>query len=372
VGATWASADPRVARVDAEGRVIAVGHGKTRVEAQDGGLRAAVEITVRLPARLSLAPAAVTLDPDHPEAALEATLVDADGAPWSRAGAALAFTSSEERVAVVSAGKVKRTGPGAATVEVRYGELRAAVAVTSLDRKDALARGCDAGAADRCVALGRLLDQGEAGVAPDRAAALALFQKACDAGAARACAELGARAEAEAAPDLVKIAGIYQKACDAKDPYGCARLGRIFETGLGVVGSSARALALYRAACDEREPEGCYRLGAMVELGHGVARDTPAAVELYRKACEGGLVAACAAAANMFFHGSGSVPKDLPAAVALYDKACDARHEPSCTVMALKHKSGEGVEEDRAKSLAYFAKACAAGSKAACVIASQR
>jgi TPR repeat protein len=328
-------------------------------------------VTVRLPVRRAITPAAITLDPDHPEAAIEAAVVDADGSSTKKEGSAFAWSSSAETVAVVSAGRVKLAGPGQAKVEIRYGDLRAEVPVISLGRREALGRGCDAGALDRCAALARLLDQGGE-VEVDHAAAAALFQKACDGGSARACAELGARAEAESAPDLVKIAAIYQKACDAQDPYGCARLGRLYETGLGVVGSSARALGFYRAACDAGEPEGCYRLAGMVELARGVVRDAPAAAELYKKACDGGHLAACAGAANMYLHGSGTLAKDVAAAIALYDKACDAKHEPACTVMALEYKSGGGVEADAAKSLAYFAKACAAGSKPACVIAAQR
>jgi TPR repeat protein len=75
----------------------------------------------------------------------------------------------------------------------------------------------------------------------------------------------------------------------------------------------------------------------------------------------------------MLYNGSGSFPKDVPAGVSAYDKACDAGYEPACTTLALEYKSGgHGVAEDKDKSLAYFAKACAAGNKAACAVAPRR
>jgi TPR repeat protein/tetratricopeptide (TPR) repeat protein len=361
----WASADPKVATVSADGTITPAGTGTTRIEAREGRLRAAVDVTVSLPARIALTPAEITIAPDGKEVAIEARVLDGAGAPWKKS-AALAWTSTAPAVAAVSGGKVRALAEGTATIEARLGDLVGRVEVTALGKRAAMEKGCAAGTADACVALARMLQKGEDGPA-DAPRAGEILQKACSAGALRACVEVASRHEEIA--DYPKAVALYQQACDGKDLLGCTRLARMYDTGIGVVGDSAKARELYKAACDANELEACWRLGTVFELGRGVAREPPAAATLYQKACDGGYAEACASLGNIRWNGSGSVPKDVPAAIALYEKACDAKHEPACTTLALKFKTGEGVDPSPQKSMVYFGKACAAGSKAACMIA---
>ncbi|MFT3769874.1 MAG: tetratricopeptide repeat protein [Minicystis sp.] len=367
---TWSSADPKVATVDAEGTIRPTGTGRTQIEARDGKVSASVEVRVSLPARIVVDPAEITLSPDHEEAPLKVSILDGAGAPWTKS-AAVAWSTSDAAVATIADGKVHRAGPGNAVIEAKLGDLSGRVGVISLDRRAALAKGCEAGRIEACVDLGRLIEKGEEGVAADAAAAVALYEKACDGGLMKGCAEAGAWYEQGkgGTPDLGKALAAYQKACDAKDALGCTRLGGMYESGWGVIRDSTRALSLYREACDAGELDGCWHLGTLYEIGTGTARDAPTAVELYKKACDGGRVQACASLGNMYWNGSGTVPKDVPAGLALFEKACDAKHEPACTTLALKYKTGDGIESSREKSTVFFGKACAAGSKSACLIA---
>jgi hypothetical protein len=366
-GVAWASADPRVATVDARGLVTPTGTGRTRLEAAEGGLAASVEVTVSLPARVVVEPATLTLTPESPEAAVKAAILDASGAPWEKKDAELTWASSDAAVATVAAGKVQRHGFGDAVITASLGALGGRVAVRSIDRRAALEHACEAGGLEPCVALGQLLDKGEDGPA-DSARALGLYEKACAAGAMTGCVAAGESLEAGRAgtPDLGKARAAYQKACDGKGPPGCTRLGRLYEVTIRDLG---KALLSYRAACDALDLEGCWRLGTMYELGLGIARDPTIAVDLYTRACDGGRPAACTSLGNIFWNGSGSVAKDTTAALALFEKACDARHEEACIFLALKYKAGEGVVEDPKKALGYFGKACQAGHKGSCVIA---
>jgi TPR repeat protein len=367
---TWSTSDPRVATVDPDGTMRPVGTGRARVEARAGRRVASLEVQVSLPARIRVEPAEIVLSPDTGAVPLTASILDGAGAPWARGGT-VTWRSSDPTVAAVAAGKAERAGPGKTTIEAHFGDLTGVASVLSLDRRDALERSCDAADLGACVALGKLVEQGDEARPAAAAAALALYDRACDGGVMKGCAEAGAWHEQGkgGAPDLARAAQAYQKACDAKDGLGCSRLGSMHESGWGVMRDLGKALALQRAACDAGELLGCYRLGSMFEVGTGVARDAPAAADLYRRACDGGRPEACGSLANMYWNGSGTVAKDVPAGLALYEKACDLRHEPACTAVALKYKSGEGVPADRERSLGYFAKACAAGSKSACMIA---
>lgn len=366
----WSSADPRVATVDAQGTITAAGSGKTRVEARSGGIVSSVDVTVSLPARIAVKPAEITFGLGGDDAAIEAAVLDAAGAPWGKP-AEVRFRSNDSSVATVAGGKVHRAGVGTAVIEAHFGDLVARIPVTSLDRRAASTKGCDAGQLDACVELGRMAEEGEDGPR-DRASALAWYEKACAGGSTKGCIELGAFHEhgKGGTIDAPKALAAYQKACDAKDPAGCSRLGVLYKNGArGVMKDLGKARDLHRAACDAGDPDGCWHLGAMYELGNGVGRDAPAAESLYAKACAGSRWAACASLGNMYCNGSGSVAKDVAKGLALYEKACDAKHEDACTVLALKYKTGDGVPADRPKSLVYFSKACQAGSKSACLIA---
>jgi TPR repeat protein len=366
----WSSADPRIATVDAEGVVRPIATGRTRVESKDGAYVASREVLVSLPARVALDPEAITLSPDHEEVTVKAAVIDGAGQPWKGEGA-LTWTSSEASIATVAGGKVRRKGTGQAVIEVALGDLRARLAVASLDRREALERACSKGGQDACVELGHLVEAG--GPDPASAArALAFYEAGCAAGALKGCVAAGESHEAGRAGviDLAKALVAYQKACDGKEAAGCTHVGALYETGgRGVIRAVSKAEPLYRAGCDGGDLAGCAHLGALYELGRGVLRDTPAAADFYKKACDSGRPEACARLANMYWNGSGAIARDLPAGVALYEKSCDGKYAEACTFLALTYRAGRGVAEDKPRSLTFFTKACEAGNKGACALA---
>jgi len=126
---TWRSSDPLVARVEG-GRVDAVGPGRATISAADGGLTAAAEVVVRLPAfaRIALRPVRLTLAAGR-SARLEAAAVDGGGAPVK--GVPLAWSSSDPRVATVAPdGTVAAVRAGRAQLTAAGGGKSAAAAVT--------------------------------------------------------------------------------------------------------------------------------------------------------------------------------------------------------------------------------------------------
>lgn len=95
-------------------------------------------------------------------------------------------------------------------------------AVTTASPAD-LERDCENGAAASCLALGRLHERGEAGVAQDLPRAAALFERACGVEQAEACFQLGMlHMEGKGVQrDELAAFGFFRKACKLGDDRGC-------------------------------------------------------------------------------------------------------------------------------------------------------
>lgn len=129
---TWASADPDVARVNANGVATGVGGGEVEITATSEGKRGSATIEVKTPpaARVSVSPLAVAL-PVGEVVQLTATVRDASGHVIP--GAPVTWTSSAKAIATVSeAGLVRGIAPGIANITARSGHASgtAQIAVT--------------------------------------------------------------------------------------------------------------------------------------------------------------------------------------------------------------------------------------------------
>ncbi len=128
---TWSSSDEAVAKVDANGKVSAVGSGSATVTAKADTLSATVAVKVSLAKKLKVDKETVTLTPDAPEATLKATILDEKDQEWLGKGE-VKWASADEAIATVDAtGKVKGVGAGTTKITATFKDLKAEVTVES-------------------------------------------------------------------------------------------------------------------------------------------------------------------------------------------------------------------------------------------------
>jgi hypothetical protein len=125
----WTSLRPEVAEVDGRGRVTARRTGEAQVAAEAGGTAGRATVTVSVPSRAALAPAALELVGVPASGKLALALSDEAGR--SVAAREVAWSSSDEKVArVADGGAVTAVGTGRATVSARSAGLTASAEVT--------------------------------------------------------------------------------------------------------------------------------------------------------------------------------------------------------------------------------------------------
>lgn len=124
---SWSSARPEVAEVDASGRVTARRSGEAEVRAAVAGQSATVPVRVSIPARATLAPAALALTGVPATGTLALELADETGREI--APGEVAWKSTDEGVVRVAGGTVTAVAPGQARVTASAAGLTATAAV---------------------------------------------------------------------------------------------------------------------------------------------------------------------------------------------------------------------------------------------------
>ena len=114
--------------------------------------------------------------------------------------------------------------------------------------------------------------------------------KGCEAGSAADCHALGLMhmSGGDLPGDDGRAVELFGNACNRGNAAGCVNLGRLYRKGRGVTKDDARAAELYRKGCDGGERGGCFGLADAYAEGRGVPRDDTRAEELFRKLCESG------------------------------------------------------------------------------------
>jgi hypothetical protein len=152
----WTSSDPRTATVRSDGSLTALAPGRVVVSATSGGRQSRVELeVVSAVASVSVTPAADTLTPAG-SMTLKASARKRDGSEVS--GAAIAWRSSDEAVAVVSsAGRVTALAAGSTTITAtaagRKGSSQITVAVAVVQAPAAILPPVQPAAEDAQVAV---------------------------------------------------------------------------------------------------------------------------------------------------------------------------------------------------------------------------
>jgi len=236
----------------------------------------------------------------------------------------------EDAEACVSAGLLRLEGRGGA-VEAAEGEARLRRGV------ELLASRCEAGEGAACVRAATLFEAGPEPVRDD-SRALVYLQRSCEAGVPGGCSGLALRhlTGRGVPPDRARALALYQRVAE-----------------------------LYRASCEAGEPSACAELGQAFALGQAGAVDPARALTYQEKACALGEVASCLRAAERLRQGAEGVPADAARASSLdaraetlLEEGCRSGSGVACLSLA------ERVTPERARALRQ--RACALGQSRAC------
>lgn len=123
----WASSDPKVATVDATGKVTAVDSGEAKITATFETFTGTATVKASIPASISFSPAEVKLEGVGAKAAVQATVRDGKGVEMKLP---VTWTSDDVKVATVANGEVTAVAAGTTKIQAAVGDLKAPVAVT--------------------------------------------------------------------------------------------------------------------------------------------------------------------------------------------------------------------------------------------------
>jgi TPR repeat protein len=228
---------------------------------------------------------------------------------------------------------------------------------------------CDKGERASCHELGRLHQDGAAGVAKDPTRARTLFERSCTLDHAGGCSDLGiALLTGETATkDPPKAAQSFERACKLGEANGCFNLANLYYEGVGVTADKAKAFSLYEQACNAGKAAGCINLGAAYDDGEGVAIDKPKAFSLFKRACEGDEPIGCNNLAFMFGQGSGTTA-DQAQAARYYERGCTLGNAKACEYLGARYLEGKGVDKSVDKARELLKRSCDAGNQPACAL----
>lgn len=216
-------------------------------------------------------------------------------------------------------------------------------------RIEQLRAGCDGGQVPReraaaCLSLAGFYEHGSFGLKRDSVRAALLWEEA---------------------------ASVLAASCENGDAQDCTRAASVLGMGIRDGGGDAETREMgawiERYAddgCRGGDPVGCALLGAIYERGRGVPRDPARAIAQYDKACSGGYAPSCLTLAA-FREG------DTAASASAYRRACDAGSGFGCAAAAQRYRRGVGVRLDPEQAGHLFARGCALGDPAACVLGAE-
>jgi uncharacterized protein len=188
---------------------------------------------------------------------------------------------------------------------------------------------CLLGQGDACLQVGLFFYFGREGYPKDRARAAAAFARGCDAGDARACSALGrSLAFADGVPrSPERAAAVLARACTFGEGLGCSTLGLLSERGDGVTRDVAKARALYRDGCVAGDIYGCLHADM---LGSDVASRSTRRYARWSAECSHGSAGACAFIGVLYEDGGDGVTHDDAKSLEWMQRACDLGESRAC------------------------------------------
>jgi len=199
--------------------------------------------------------------------------------------------------------------------------------------------------------LGIIQFRGQAGMAADEKAGLALIERAAEQGITDAERDMGKAHEfgwAGLEPDLRKALDWYGRAASHGDGYAFWRIGLSYVDDRVDSADPARAVDYFRKAAEAGDHNGMTSLGVMYATGAGVPLDFAQARHWYEQAVENGDVHALKNLAYMHLLGQG-MPVDRVRAFVLASRSEQAGVEEATRVLALVMKQITPEELERAR-----------------------
>jgi TPR repeat protein len=168
-----------------------------------------------------------------------------------------------------------------------------------------------------------------------------------------------------------------RKAADQNHPAAQATLGHFYKTGHGVKQDFGDAARWWKKAADNGNTDAMVGLATLYESGQGVKQDQREAVAWYRKAAERGdanaqnslqrlenpsAPAHAQPGQDLFEEGKKLyLAKDYKAAFAKFQKAADKGNALGQLQIGYQYENGEGVQENAAQAVKWYAKAASQG-----------
>lgn len=220
--------------------------------------------------------------------------------------------------------------------------------------------------------IGRLYEQGQAGLPASDPAAREFYRLACDHWpsplSAPGCAGLAVMMIEGRGGDVDATGGFNRLDFACRQGWGPACVDHALQAELRGDDDPARVAALLERGCLAGDMLGCSLLGFRHELGEGVALDLGRAQALYRQACEGGEAQGCSNLGEVYRSGLGVRP-DMAEALRLFAIGCDGQDPYACVTMGFMLSEGRGVDRDPDRALAAFEAACRLGDPEGCDMA---
>lgn len=177
----------------------------------------------------------------------------------------------------------------------------------------------------------------------------------CSAEHAEVCYEQAK--QKDKAKDLAAAIPLYAKGCDFGHGESCNDLGVAYARGEGVAPDEGKATALYDRACKLEVVLGCFNLGHLYTRTNKL----PEALPLLQSACDQKLAEGCFELGLLALRGKG-VEEDAAKALELFKRACEQEQKPSlqaCGAIGVVYDNGgKGVPVDRVKAAQYLTAAC--------------
>ena len=279
-------------------------------------------------------------DPTAAIAACEAARAEAPDDPFFSmllARARLAQNPEDRGVVQLLTDVVAAIPPLAASALGRlYEQGLAGLPVGDRQARDFYRHACDYWpdrlAAPGCTRMAVMMIEGRGGPTDERGG-FALLDNLCRSGWAEACTQQAIQTDLRGSGDFDtisrEIVRLFDAGCTAGDLLACSQFGYRLEIGDGVDLDVAQAQILYRRACDGGEPQGCSYLGEIYRSGLGVRPDLDEAVRFFSLGCDGNDPYACVTLGDILAGGRG-VTRDVPRAVAALERACGLGDPEAC------------------------------------------
>lgn len=133
-----------------------------------------------------------------------------------------------------------------------FSEAKAAVKAKDYEKAGKIyEKNCEENRAWACASLGFLYEKGHLKILnlfESQNKAKELYLKACEGGNVRGCSGLGEMSFKSG--NYEKAFEIFSKACSNDDGYACSRLAFLYQKGLGIEASKAKAKEFNQKACN--------------------------------------------------------------------------------------------------------------------------